>query len=174
VSTTHLAFLRAVNVGGRKVLKDELVEAFIAFGARDPWTFLASGNVGFALDDRADLDTALSAHLAAVFGFDVPVMVRTSEQMRAMAAADPFGEAPGVRFVALARDALAEDVGARLDASGDGTDRFVVDGTELWWNRPDGKYSTSVYAGPRLERVVGVPLTVRKHATLQRLVKKLG
>lgn len=171
--TTHVAFLRAVNVGGRKVLKDELVDAFTSFGAPDSWTFLASGNVGFHTPERPGLSAALTEHLGEVFGFEVPVMVRAAEAVRRIARMDPFREADGVRYVALAHDTLDEEVVARLDASGDGTDAFQADGRELWWNRPDGRYSTSVYAGPRLERVAGVALTVRRHATLQRLAKKL-
>jgi uncharacterized protein (DUF1697 family) len=43
-----VAFLRAVNVGGRVLKSDALKKAFESAGATDPETFLASGNVVFS------------------------------------------------------------------------------------------------------------------------------
>ncbi len=48
-----VAFLRAINVGGRTVTKDRLVSAFAAAGLRDAETFIASGNVAFDAPDSA-------------------------------------------------------------------------------------------------------------------------
>ena len=44
----YIAFLRAVNVGGRIVKMDELREHFAAAGFSDVETFIASGNVIFS------------------------------------------------------------------------------------------------------------------------------
>jgi uncharacterized protein (DUF1697 family) len=45
---THVAFLRAVNVGGRGVVKmTDLQKAFTAAGAKNVATVIASGNVVF-------------------------------------------------------------------------------------------------------------------------------
>ena len=43
----YVAFLRAVNVGGRIVKMDELRRPFAAAGFADVETFIASGNVIF-------------------------------------------------------------------------------------------------------------------------------
>ena len=45
---THVAFLRAVNVGGRGLVKmTDLQKAFAAAGAKNVRTVIASGNVVF-------------------------------------------------------------------------------------------------------------------------------
>ena len=44
----YVAFLRAVNVGGRLVKMDELRGLFGEAGLRDVETFIASGNVIFS------------------------------------------------------------------------------------------------------------------------------
>ena len=43
----YAAFLRGINVSGRKALKEQLVAAFEACGFEDISTFRASGNVLF-------------------------------------------------------------------------------------------------------------------------------
>lgn len=170
--SVHVAFLRAMNVGGRRVTRDMLVDAFSGFGARDVWTFLASGNVVFAVDDADGLSRRLEAHLGVTLGMVVPVFVREAARVRGIAGTDPLGPDAGTRHVAFAREPLDAGVVSRLDAVGSGTDRFVADGTELYWY-VDGRFSASPFAGPRLERVVGVPLTVRKGDTLVRLAARL-
>ena len=44
----HVAFLRAINVGGHVVTMDKLRALFTALGLKDVETFIASGNVLFA------------------------------------------------------------------------------------------------------------------------------
>lgn len=168
--TTHIAFLRAVNVGGRRVVKDDLIAAAAAVGATDPWTFLASGNLGLT-HPGLELAEALSAAFGAALGFDVPVIVRTAAHVQALAEADPFDGAPGTRFVGFADGDLDPGLVPVLEAAGAG-DTFVVDGSDLWWNVPGG-YSDSPLAGSKLDRAVGRTITVRKHTTVQRLAKKL-
>lgn len=56
---SHLAFLRAVNVGGTDLVKTaDLQAAFTATGCRNVRTFLASGNVVF---DAPDLEAGAPA-----------------------------------------------------------------------------------------------------------------
>ena len=47
-ATQYVAFLRAVNVGGRVVKMTELKKIFEGAGLEDVSTFIASGNVIFA------------------------------------------------------------------------------------------------------------------------------
>lgn len=170
--SAYVAFLRSINVGGRRVTKDMLVDAFHAFGAREVWTFLASGNVGFAIDDADGLTRRLEAHLGVTLGMVVPVFVRDAARVRGIAGSDPLGPDAGTRHVAFAHGPLDAGVVSRLDAVGSATDRFVADGTELYWY-VQGAFAASPFAGPKLERVVGVPLTVRKGDTLVRLAARL-
>jgi uncharacterized protein (DUF1697 family) len=58
-------------------------------------TLLASGNVLF--DAKADkgLRARIEAGLKAQFGFEVPIVLRTIDELRAMVAANPFGREAG-------------------------------------------------------------------------------
>ena len=89
---TYIAFLRAVNVGGRTVKMDRLRELFTALGLDGVRTYIQSGNVFFrtAETDRAELTARIEAGLEAGLGYPVPVMLRTVEEVEALVALDPF------------------------------------------------------------------------------------
>ena len=87
---THVAFLRAINVGGRAVVKmADLQAAFARAGCRHVRTFIASGNVLF--DAPARLRTQITAELVAVFGKEPGVCYRTLAQLDALIDSAPFG-----------------------------------------------------------------------------------
>ncbi|QKW19328.1 DUF1697 domain-containing protein [Kitasatospora sp. NA04385] len=89
---TYIAFLRAVNVGGRTVKMDRLRELFAELGLEGVRTYIQSGNVFFrtAETDRAALGARIEAALEAGLGYPVPVMLRTVEEVEALLALDPF------------------------------------------------------------------------------------
>ena len=100
--TAYVALLRAVNVGGTgKLPMADLRRIAGGLGLGNPRTFIASGNLIFTSDDdseslRARLEGALGDHM----GRRVRVMVRTGEEMAAVAAGNPFPDAPGRRVLA--------------------------------------------------------------------------
>ncbi|MFE9428026.1 DUF1697 domain-containing protein [Kitasatospora sp. NPDC006697] len=90
---TWVALLRAVNVGGRTVRMERLRELFAEVGLTDVRSYIQSGNVFFtdpAGLDRAELARRIEAHLGEALGWEVPVMLRTVEELAAVLAADPF------------------------------------------------------------------------------------
>ncbi|MER5638543.1 DUF1697 domain-containing protein [Kitasatospora sp. NPDC002227] len=90
--TTYIAFLRAVNVGGRTVKMERLRALFTELGLGGVRSYIQSGNVFFTTDetDRAALTRRIEEHLAAALGYDVPVMLRTVEEVEELVEADPF------------------------------------------------------------------------------------
>ena len=99
--TSYVALLRAVNVGGTsKLPMADLRRIAAKLGFGNPRTFIASGNLVFSsegkeADVRDQLETAVAAHM----GKPVPVMVRTAAEIAAIAAANPFADAPGRRVL---------------------------------------------------------------------------
>lgn len=90
----HVTFLRAINVGGRAVVKmADLKSAFERAGARNVRTFIASGNVIFEAPARlpAALKERIRRELVGVFGKEPGVCYRTIEQLEALIESDPFG-----------------------------------------------------------------------------------
>jgi hypothetical protein len=86
---SYIAFLRAVNVGGRFVKMDSLREALGDAGFSDVQTHIQSGNVFVRSARRTPGPVAveISRVLTAHCGFDVPAIVRTPAQVRSVLAA---------------------------------------------------------------------------------------
>lgn len=85
--------LRAVNVGGRKVLMADLKRVAADAGFDAPSTLLASGNVLFGtLLSAAETAARLEAAIAKEIGVTTDVMVRDLAELAAVMAANPFPE----------------------------------------------------------------------------------
>lgn len=101
--TTWVAFLRAVNVGKRKMKMAELRDLCEDLGYQNVKTILASGNVRFdaAGDPRAALEAAIERH----WGWKSEAVLRKASELRAMIASNPFGaypdEGPFHRYVLM-------------------------------------------------------------------------
>jgi uncharacterized protein (DUF1697 family) len=89
----HIALLRGINLGGRKKVEmarlRELVERL---GYRDVRTYVQSGNVVFTGPEQPTEEVAqrLEEELAATFGFDVSVMVRSRDELAEVVRASPL------------------------------------------------------------------------------------
>ncbi len=94
-TTTYVALLRAVNVGGTgKLPMDELRELCAREGFGDVRTYIASGNVVFTAAAPADtVRSALEARLRTYAGKTVDVFVRTAREMALVRDENPFPEA---------------------------------------------------------------------------------
>lgn len=89
----HLALLRGINVGGNKrVPMSELAEVFTAQGMTSVRTYINSGNVVFAPPQGVASDAVarqLADAIAAAFGAEIPVVVRSAESLRPVLGALP-------------------------------------------------------------------------------------
>ena len=87
----QVALLRGVNLGGRKVVMSELRAACEGAGFTDVETLIASGNLvlGSKLTD-AKLEAKLEKVILEEFGLKTDVYVRTSDELDAIVAANPF------------------------------------------------------------------------------------
>ena len=106
--STHVAWLRAVNVGGKGVVKmTDVREAFESAGCRNVRTFQAAGNVlfdapgarGGALPNS--LKTRIHAGMQHLLGGEPGICYRALDEVEAIVAADPFGTLATDRMVKL-------------------------------------------------------------------------
>jgi uncharacterized protein (DUF1697 family) len=178
----HVAFLRAINVGGHVVTMARLRELLGTLALGDVETFIASGNVVFTTGARdsgvratAALERRIARCLHEALGYEVATFVRSAAEVAALATLAPFagvgeGDALHVGFLHAPPDAAARD---RLLAFGDERNTFAVPGREVWW-WSRGRISDSGIDGGRLERALGAPMTMRNVNTLRRLAAKYG
>jgi len=103
--TAFVALLRAVNVGGRKLIMTELGGIADALGLESARTFIASGNLLFRsgrseASVKAMLEKAIGEHMGA----EVPVMVRSAAEMAAVVEANPFSDGSQAKVAAIFLD----------------------------------------------------------------------
>jgi uncharacterized protein (DUF1697 family) len=92
MSVKHVAFLRGINLGKRRVKNTQLQAVFESLGFDDVKVLIASGNVVFsaAEGDEATLTREIEAALEAGLGFKVDTMLRSADELQAMLASNPF------------------------------------------------------------------------------------
>jgi uncharacterized protein (DUF1697 family) len=179
VSGLRIALLRAVNVGGRKVIMAELRDMLAGMGLGEPRTLLASGNAVFASDAPAgELEAGLEAAIQARFGLHSDVMVRTPEECEAALAAGPFQEEaraePSRTFVMFLKSAPGtEAVASLLAAVEPMPERAAVIGREAYLHYPDGAGVTKL-TNVLIERRLGVRGTARNWNTVGKLAALAG
>jgi uncharacterized protein (DUF1697 family) len=177
----HIAFLRAINVGGRRVKMDRLREIVQQLGFAGVETFIASGNVAFEAPagDGATLETRIEHHLQQQLGYTVDTFVRSAAELREIAEHDPFpGSAPigaegdaGALMVAFLKAPPTEEAWQRLLRHQSETDNFRAYGREVYWLCRT-RISESAFSGALLERALGVPATMRNVTTVRALAAK--
>jgi hypothetical protein len=87
----YVAFLRAINAGGRVVKMAALKRVFERLKLADVETFIASGNVIFTSAlDAPRLERLIEGALEKALGYPVVTFLRTTGQVAAVAAPDPL------------------------------------------------------------------------------------
>ena len=174
-----IAFLRAINVGGRTVTMARLREEFEALGLTDVETFIASGNVIFTSRPTAlaALEKKVEARLRASLGFEVATFIRTDAEVAAVAGYKAFAAshvrgagALCVGFLAGPLDAAATRA---LMAFKTDIDDFHTKGREVYWLCKT-KQSDSTFTNARFERALKIRATFRGINSVARLAAKYG
>jgi uncharacterized protein (DUF1697 family) len=175
---SYVAFLRAVNVGGRFVKMAELRSELEGAGFTDVETHIQSGNV-FVRSGRRSTG-AVSTEMARVLGewagFDVPCVVRTPTQLRtALAAIDavPPLLQGARRYVAFADGPVPSDAAAQLDAWDAPGERCLVLGSEILAEMAGGFQNTKL-TNTRIERITGRTTTWRDLKVVRAIDEKWG
>ena len=136
--TAYVALLRAVNVGGRKLLMSDLKAIADEAGLEYAKTFIASGNLIFASSKSETavarlLEERLKAHMKA----EVPVLVRTAAEMSAVGEANPFPDAAPSKVTAIfLEEAPSKD--ALEKASGIDDEELALGAREIYVHYPTG------------------------------------
>lgn len=136
--TRYVALLRAVNVGGVKLLMADLTAICRDAGFARVETYIASGNVVF--DSKlapAKVKAALEMRLLNHAGKPVGVVLRAAEEMLAVLKANPFPQAEAKYAYAIFLDEPpAKDAAVKL--SGRQDEELRLGAKEIYVHYPSG------------------------------------
>jgi uncharacterized protein (DUF1697 family) len=174
----HIAFLRAINVGGRRVRMEHLRELFAAMGLANVETFIASGNVIFDAPGSGadDVERIIEAELRDQLGFDVETFIRTDQELDRIAASTPFPREEldlntNAFYVTFLREPPDAAAAARVYALRNTVDDLRIDGRELFWLRRRA-LGESLLNEVAMGKALKMPGTNRNITTVRKIVAK--
>jgi uncharacterized protein (DUF1697 family) len=171
----RVILLRGINLGpNRRVPMAELRALLTEAGYENVRTYLQSGNVVLDRDDQpVQLEADTAALISDRFGFAVPVVSRTAEELAAVVKRDPLRELvtePKRYQVSFLDGTLTATVVKDLETLVSESEAVVFDGREIYAWHPDGVARSKLWnklAGGRL----GVTATARNWTTVCALLE---
>lgn len=178
-TTTYVALLRGINVGGKHIAPmKQLVEVFTGCKCVDVRTYIQSGNIIFSAPPKLmnGLTALLARKIEERFGFAVPVILRSYEELAKVPRNNPFlkrGVAENTLHVYFLADEPSAAAVKTLDPQRSAPDEFQVSGREIYLHLPNGmgrSKLTSAYFDSKLKTVA----TARNWATVLKLLEMMG
>jgi uncharacterized protein (DUF1697 family) len=170
----YISLLRGINVGGKTLKMDGLMEVYESLGLRDVRSYIQSGNVLFNTqnDDAGSVKKALQNRIRSRFGLEVTVVMRNRRELQSIIERNPFIGSGG-REINRMHVTFLEESGKRqlpesLRSDMDTNDEFRMIGTEIYLYCPGG-YGITVFSNSFFEKMLGVRATTRSWNTATEL-----
>jgi uncharacterized protein (DUF1697 family) len=174
----HIALLRGINLGARnRVPMPALRELLAEHGYEDPRTLVQSGNVVLSSRKRpATVARELEGLIAERFGLQIPVVVRSRDELAAVVDGNPLPEAvddPKRFQVTFLSAAPGSAVVQALEAAEVDPELIAVRGREIYVWYAEGVQRSR--AGRLLtDGKLGVTATARNWNTVTKLLEMAG
>lgn len=174
---TYIAILRGVNVSGHnKMPMKELKELLEGLGYSNITTYIQSGNAVFQYKktNEEKLAAQIKEGIKTKFGYDVPVLVRTVDEMRAAIDNNTFLkqkdiDAEKLHITFLAHEPERENIN-KANTYNYEPDRFIISGREVYVYCPNG-YGNTKINNTFFESKLKVQATTRNLKTVRELIK---
>ena len=175
--STYIAILRGISGSGARPLPmKELKELFEGLKCGNVRTYIQSGNV---ILESGKLDpTAFAGKVEAAikkkYDYEVPVLVRSLEEMKDVAKANPYLKNKGIELdklhVTFLAEAPKQAEAEKITGTTFGNDSFALHGREVYVHCPDG-YGNSKLNNNWFESKLKVRATTRNWRTVNELVR---
>ncbi len=174
----QVAILRGINVGGkRKILMTDLKELFKELGFSDIVTYIQSGNVIFNVNrpiNNLELATTIESAISDKFGFDVPVIVRTHDEIQEILTSNPFLKDNGVDVNTLYLTFLKEIPEPKyveaIEAFDPAPDKYIMRGRHVFILYSE-RYSQSKLTNDFFEKKLKTSATTRNWKTIMKIAE---
>jgi len=176
-TNTYIAILRGINVSGHKLINMKLLkEMFENHGFKNVRTYIQSGNIVFesASGEPEQLAGSIAQAINTRFGFDVPVLVLTAEELLKMSDSNNFIKNRNedisklhVTFLSAKPEALNLE---SLKTVNYPPDEFYIDGKSIYLFCPGG-YGNTKLTNTFFEKKLKVTATTRNWNTVMELMR---
>lgn len=171
---TYIAILRGINVSGAKPIKmEELRLTFQKPGFENITTYIQSGNVVFSTTATSQLTAKIAEAIKTDFGFEVPVIVLSCEELKAIIGNNPLNDGtkdPGFFHITfLAENPAAYNL-SDIAAKKQGNEEIIISGKVVYLYCPHG-YGKTKLTNTFLESKLKVTATTRNWKTANELFR---
>ncbi len=172
----YISVLRGINVGGkRKIRMLDLKTLYIRMGFENPVSYIQSGNVIFdssSEDSEKEISAKISGQILKNFGFEVPVILRTLQEMEEISVRNPFSSSAEIEklHVTLLGEKPLETNCNYLMGNSFTPDECLLMNREIYI-KCAGRYSDSKLTNNFIENKVKVSATTRNWKTFSKLLE---
>ncbi len=171
-----IAILRGINVGGkRKILMNDLKSLFEYLGFEEVQTYIQSGNVIFKSTNisNTEIEEKIEKRIKDYFDFDVPVIVRSIEDLENTITKNPFynneTDVTKLHLTFLKKLPSKENI-EQIKLISHPPDTFEIINTDVFI-RCEGKYHQSKLSNNFFENKLLVNATTRNWKTVLKLLE---
>ena len=173
----YIVLLRGINVGGKKRVKMiDLKNLFGALDLKHVKTYLQSGNAIFDYDttDEILLANEIEKKIYESFGFEVKVVLRTTDELANIVRKNPFVNEPKVELdqlhVTFMRDIIEPKEATCINVIKEENERFIISSKEVYLYCPNG-YGRTKLNNSFFEKKLKTVATTRNWRTINSLVE---
>lgn len=174
----YFAFLRAINVGSHTVKMENLKALFEKINFKNVQTFIASGNVIFETEEinLEEIKSKIEEKLKKFLGYDVAAFIRTKEELKKVLDKIPFKKSgteaqQNNLYIAFLEKQPTKKNKEELDRINGMSNEFYISKNNMYWLCKKN-FSDSGINGNKLEKILGVNLTIRNSTTINKLLIK--
>jgi uncharacterized protein (DUF1697 family) len=173
-AAARIVLLRGINIGPHnRIAMPALRELLTGAGFGDVRTYVQSGNVVLTSDaEPGALAQECERLIAAELGLEIPVVVRTRDELAAVVDRDPLGavaESPKRYQVSFLSAEPDPELVRRLEGLAAGDERFTAIGREFYTWHSEGVARSKLWAAIA-DRRLGVTATARNWTTVTTLL----
>lgn len=170
-----LSILRGINVSGhKKISMTDLKVLYEELNFKNVITFIQSGNVVFESTTEKGLVKKIEQKISETYNFDVPVILRTLDEMERLLKENQFVKEKNIDITKLHITYLSEiptdENLAKVKKYNFEPDRFYISGKEVYIYCPDG-YGRTKLTNNFFENKLKVSATTRNWKTSNELLK---
>lgn len=174
----HIAFLKAINVGGHTIKMSDLKILFEKMGFEDVETFIASGNVVFEskIKNVDSIKKKIENDLEKSLGYKVATFIRSTKELKEISEHKPFKESDLANkqkylYIGFLEEQPDKESLKKVLVLSDEANEFHFNNKELYWLCRKN-FSDSGISGKTLEKALGMETTIRNSTTIRKMVLK--
>lgn len=172
---TYISILRGINVSGKNIIKmDALKKLFEDLNFQKVTTYIQSGNVVFSFKptDIKELEMLISTKIEKHFGFKIPVIVLTMDELKDSIENNPFKnnkDEKFLHFTFLAERPINYNK-EKIDNKKAENEEIEISERVVYLYCPNG-YGRTKLTNTFLENTLKVTSTTRNFRTTNKLLK---